>query len=293
MPDALNEVKHGHTVETWLWHPLTCLYNLNLDVSLGHPYVPFMTAVMTASNPLPQALERDSRWSRIAHELARDIQHGVYAPGIKLPSEHQLASQFGVHRHTVRKALAHLGHHGLVRSTQGSGTYVEDLAVEMALGKRTRHQHSLAQVGLRGELHVMHSQSVLANAQQAQALQVASGSPLLCLKVIGEGAGQPLHVSERYFPLPRFAHMAEIVESTGSITQGFAHHGVLDYVRQESRISARLPSQEVAQWLGQSATRPVLLVKSLNTDIQQQPIELSHAWFAGDRVTLAVQHHEH
>ena len=252
-----------------------------------------MTAGVTSLIQAPQGnTERDSFWSRIAQELAAAIGQGMYAPGIKLPSEHQLAAQFGAHRHTIRRALAHLGQSGLVRSTQGSGTYVENLAVDLALGKRTRHQHNLSQAGLRGELHVIRSQTVSATPEQAEVLQVAAESELLFLQVVGEGAGQPLHVSERYFPLPRFAQLADIVARTGSITQGFAHHGVTDYLRQESRVSARLPSKEVALLLGQSVTRPVLLVKSLNIDTDNTPIEFAYAWFAGDRVTLTVNHHE-
>ena len=244
-------------------------------------------------NPQPQVgIERESFWSRIAQDLAYAIGQGLYAPGIKLPSEHQLAAQFGANRHTIRRALAHLGQNGLVRSTQGSGTYVENLAVDLALGKRTRHRHNLSQSGLRGELRVMRSQTVSATAEQALALQVAFDSPLLYLQVLGEGAGQPLHVSERYFPLPRFAQLADIVTNTGSITEGFAQHGVIDYMRQESRVSARLPNKEVALLLGQSATRPVLLVKSVNIDTEQNPIEFAYAWFAGDRVSLTVNHHE-
>jgi len=252
-----------------------------------------MTDPTSTLTPQPANAEPGRFWSRIAQELAAAIGQGLYAPGNKLPSEHQLAAQFGANRHTIRRALAHLGHSGLVRSTQGSGTYVENLAVELALGKRTRHQHNLAQAGLRGQLRVIRHQTVSATAEQALALQLTAGSTLLCLQVVGEGAGQPLHVSERYFPLPRFAQMAERVAASGSITAGFAQHGISDYTRQESQVSARLPSKEVAQWLGQSATRPVLMVKSVNIDTQGLPIEFACAWFAGDRVTLTVNHHEH
>jgi len=252
-----------------------------------------MTTELTSLiHPPTSSPERDSIWSRIAQDLAMAIGQGLYAPGIKLPSEHQLAAQFGANRHTIRRALAHLGQSGLVRSTQGSGTYVENLAVDLALGKRTRHRHNLAQAGLRGELRVIGSQTLAANAEQALALQVALDSPLLYLQVVGEGAGQPLHVSERYFPLPRFAQLAQIVSQTGSITEAFAQHGVQDYLRQESRVSARLPSKEVAFLLGQSVTRPVLLVKSLNIDTADKPIEFAYAWFAGDRITLTVNHHD-
>jgi GntR family phosphonate transport system transcriptional regulator len=245
------------------------------------------------NNAPPDQAEAGPLWSRIAQDLADAIGHGQYAPGMRLPSEHQLAAQFGANRHTIRRAMAHLCHNGLVRTTQGRGSFVENLAVDLVLGKRTRHRHNLAQAGLRGQLVVMHSETIEANLEQAQALQMPVGSAVLHMQVMGEGAGQALHMSQRYFPLPRFAQMASIVQSTGSITQGFADHGVSDYTRQVSHISARLPSKDVALCLGQSATRPVLLVKSINVDVQQLPIEFACTWFAGDRVSLTVQHDEH
>ena len=242
---------------------------------------------------LPESVEGGPLWSRIAQDLAVAIGQGQYAPGVQLPSEHQLAAQFGAHRHTIRRALSHLSQNGLVRTTQGSGTFVENLALDLVLGKRTRHRHNLAQAGLRGNLLVMRSQTVLANPEQAEALKCPIGSALLHMQIMGEGAGQALHVSERYFPLPRFAQMESIVQSTGSITEGFKQHGVSDYTRQASHISARLPSKAVALGLGQSVTRPVLLVKSINVDVNQLPIEFAYAWFAGDRVSLTDQHDEH
>jgi GntR family phosphonate transport system transcriptional regulator len=233
-----------------------------------------------------------SFWSRIAHELADAIGQGVYAPGERLPSEHALAGQFGVNRHTIRRSLASLGQRGLVRSTQGRGTFVEAFAVDLALGKRTRHRQSLSQAGVRGGLQVLASDTVLADDDQAQALAVPPGTALLHLRVLGVGAGQALHVSERYFPLPRFARLADGVQASGSITQAFAQHGVTDYVRQESRISARLPDPDVAKLLGQAPSRPVLLVTSVNVDTQGVPIEYARAWFTGDRVTLTVRQDE-
>src|SRR5690606_18489193 len=110
------------------------------------------------ANPAAARPARDSFWTRIAAELAEAIGSGIYPPGQRLPSEHALAEQFGVNRHTIRRSLASLCSQGLVRITQGSGTYVEDFAVDLVLGKRTRHQQGLAQAGLRGSLVVLHAQ---------------------------------------------------------------------------------------------------------------------------------------
>lgn len=253
-----------------------------------------MTASTTFSEPSSSAPRpaRDSFWTRIAAELAEAIGSGIYPPGQRLPSEHALAEQFGVNRHTIRRSLASLCSQGLVRITQGSGTYVEDFAVDLALGKRVRHQQGLAQAGLRGSLVVLQAQTVRATAALAKALQVPARSPLLQLRVIGQAEGQPLHVSERYFPLPRFDGLAAVVRETGSITAGFTARGVADYTRRESRITAELPDAAVAAELRQPATRPVLLVESLNVDLGGTPIEWARAWFAGDRVKLTISHDE-
>lgn len=249
------------------------------------------TSTFPESPPVPRPA-RDSFWTRIAAELAEAIGSGIYSPGQRLPSEHALAEQFGVNRHTIRRSLASLCSQGLVRITHGSGTYVEDFAVDLALGKRVRHQQGLAQAGLRGSLVVLREQTVRATAALAKALQVPARSPLLALRVVGQAEGQPLHVSERYFPLPRFAGLAAVVRETGSITAGFTAQGVADYTRRESRITAELPDATVAAELRQPVTRPVLLVESLNVDLNGTPIEWARAWFAGDRVKLTVTHDE-
>ena len=240
-----------------------------------------------------QSIERVSFWSRIANELSEAIARGVYEPGQRLPSEHLLAEQYGVNRHTVRRSLASLCQKGLVRITQGSGTYVEDFAVDLIIGKRTRHRQSLAQAGLRGGLEVLDAQRTRATAAQAQALQVAARSTVLRLQVLGMGAGQPLHVSDRVFPLPRFERLEAVLRETGSITEAFTAHGVTDYTRQESRITAQLPSPEIAALLRQPVNRPVLFITSVNIDHAGVPIEFASTWFAGDRVKLTVTHDEH
>lgn len=231
-----------------------------------------------------------SFWARIAHDIASAIGRGIYAPGERLPSEQDLAEKFGVNRHTIRRSLSALGQIGLVRSTQGSGTFVEEFAVDLVLGKRIRHHHNLAQAGIKGGLRLLSSSRKRADAGIAQALQVRIGSPVLHLVVLGDGGGQPLHAGDRYFPLPRFAGLDTHLQETGSITQGFTRLGVADYTRQQSRISACLPRSEMADHLSQAATRPALQVTSVNVDASGIPIEYARTWFAGDRVTLTVEH---
>jgi DNA-binding GntR family transcriptional regulator len=64
------------------------------------------------------------RYRQIAAILAQRIERGDLAPGRPVPSETALQQEFGVARHTARKAVAVLRDQGLVRTVPGLGTYV-------------------------------------------------------------------------------------------------------------------------------------------------------------------------
>jgi GntR family phosphonate transport system transcriptional regulator len=233
--------------------------------------------------------ERVSTWNRIAAQLTDGIANGKHEPGSRLPTEHTLAEKFGVNRHTVRRALSSLAAQGLVRMVQGSGTYVEEFAVDLVLGRRTRHSQSLQLAGLPGSLRVLDAGTRRANAELARTLNIPPRGNVLRLKVLGEAKNRPLHVSERFFPLPRFAGLDALVRQTGSITKAFAALGVDDYVRRESRVAAVLPEPDVAVLLLQPVSRPVIQVRSVNVDTKGEPVEAAITFFAGDRVTLLVR----
>lgn len=237
----------------------------------------------------PTNIERSSMWSQIASRLTEGIASGAHGPGSRLPTEHALADQFGVNRHTVRRALSSMASQGLVRMVQGSGTYVEEFAVEVLLGRRTRHSLTLKQTGLSGSLRLLDASAQRASAEVARALQLPARGRVLRLETVGELNGRPLHFSERFFPLPRFAGLEQHLEATGSITKAFAALGLDDYTRRESRVLAVLPDAATAAILLQPATRPVLQVRGVNVDGDGIPVEYATTCFAGDRVTLLVQ----
>jgi DNA-binding GntR family transcriptional regulator len=64
------------------------------------------------------------RYRQIAAILAGRIERGELRPDRPVPSETQLQQEFGVARHTARKAVAVLREQGLVRTVPGLGTYV-------------------------------------------------------------------------------------------------------------------------------------------------------------------------
>lgn len=67
-----------------------------------------------------------------------------------------------------------------------------------------------------------------------------------------------------------------------SVSKVYAHYGIGDYTRKWSRITATLPSPEVARILGQPKTRPILQVEALNVDRAGALLQYSITRFVGD-----------
>ena len=61
---------------------------------------------------------------QVAADIEADIEAGRLTPDTRLPSEAELAIQYGVARVTVRRAMALLRERGKVVTVHGRGSYV-------------------------------------------------------------------------------------------------------------------------------------------------------------------------
>jgi DNA-binding GntR family transcriptional regulator len=61
---------------------------------------------------------------QVAAHIEAGIDAGAFAPDTRLPSESELATQYGVARVSVRRAIERLRERGKVITVHGRGTYV-------------------------------------------------------------------------------------------------------------------------------------------------------------------------
>jgi GntR family transcriptional regulator len=72
-------------------------------------------------------------YHQLAEQLTARIRAGEYPPGSRIPSEHQLSTDFSVGRPTVRQAIDLLVRKGLLSKRRGAGTFVCEPRQEVAL----------------------------------------------------------------------------------------------------------------------------------------------------------------
>ena len=71
-----------------------------------------------------QKVVKSSVSQQVFDQLRQQILSGSWKPGDKLPSENELAAQFGVSRVTVRNALQKLSGLGLLETRFGEGSFI-------------------------------------------------------------------------------------------------------------------------------------------------------------------------
>lgn len=228
-------------------------------------------------------------WRQIARSLGEEIRSGAVPPGSRLPTEQQLARRFGVNRHTVRRALGALVQQGMVRVEQGRGAFVQEEAIEYALGRRTRFGENVQRLQREPGGRLLGLAEIAAGEAAARALEVAAGTALLALETLREADGLPISIGRHLFPAQRFRGLGEAYVELGSFTRALARLGVADYTRKSTRLTARLPTAAEARHLRQPPTVPVLQSEAINIDAGGRPIEYGVAAFAGARVHILVE----
>lgn len=231
-------------------------------------------------------MPRPALWTAIAEDLTREIGEGRYAPGDKLPTEAELSARFGVNRHTVRRALQHMGDQGLVHARRGAGVFVALTPTEYPVGDRVRFHQNLAAAGRIPGRRILMSETRLASAQEAAALEIAAGDKVHAFASVALADGQPIALGRGVFPADRLPGVLEALVAHQSVTQALAACGVTDYTRKTTRVSALAATPTEARHLNLPDGAPILRTISVNVDRHDRPVEFGTTAFSGDRVTL-------
>jgi GntR family phosphonate transport system transcriptional regulator len=246
---------------------------------------------MTASAALHGGIVRGrgvAVWRQLEAWLAGQIEHRAFALDQRLPTETELATRFGVNRHTVRRAIAALAERGLVRVEQGRGTFVQDVVIDYPLRRRTSFSASLIEQDRLPGRELIDVLERAAEGEVGQALGLRRGASVLRARMLGLADGRPVAFGETFLSLARFPDLASRLRRDPSLTVIFRSYGIDAYRRRSTRILARLPTAEEAARLKQAANQPVLVTEAIDVDAAGDPLSFGITCFAAARVQLTV-----
>lgn len=225
------------------------------------------------------------RYVVVVEAVQNRIRSGVYAPGEAIPSENELATEFGLSRSTVVYALKILHARGWVDAEQGRGRFVRSRVPDRLPPTRVAEFFGRESGGVR----VVRAAAVLAPPRVAAALGLPEDSAVYMRQrlVLVEGLG-PIELGCAYVPVD--LGVGTGVTSFNPLADGLLRHltqvkGVeWDYAR--DAISTLLPTPEQAQLLEISLTDPLLRVFTTVYDRAGRPRLAADVVMPGTRYEL-------
>jgi GntR family transcriptional regulator len=184
-------------------------------------------------------------YAQIASELRARMVAGTYPPGARLPSEHELAAEFGVGRPTVRQATELLVRDGALARRQGSGTYVNVPAPEIDLFSASGTLSSFARSGLDLQSSLLGRVQLKRIGSSAE--QPFRGRPAFFVTRLSTLDATPVLLEEMYFDPNAFPDLDRQVVDGGSLSTLAREHYRLRPTTQEQRFSVcRLDAKRAA-----------------------------------------------
>lgn len=246
-----------------------------------------------------------ARW--LADVLRAQIEHRSHGDDDRpLPSEPELARQFGASRNVVRDALDLLRNEGLVRRVPGAGTFV---AVRRAVHGLDRLR-GLAETFHEGSDRVLNrvltAEVGPAPEFVAQRLEIEPGAPVVFLERLRSLDGRPLSLDASYLPaeiaapLLGTASRSQVRSSPTPYEDGLAALAAYDvFALIEQALGVELGSATVcieavgadpatAQLLEVEPASPLLLVNRLARLVDGRPVDFEFVRYRGDRLSLTT-----
>jgi GntR family transcriptional regulator len=230
------------------------------------------------------AAGRQPKYLRIHGNLRERISSGQWRPGSPLPSQRELADEFGVSIMTLRQALQLLTDEGLVEPRHGSGTFV---AAHYAydLGHLRSFADDLTAQGAQISTRLLAAATITPPADTGARL--GAQGQVLWLRRLRLSGGRPLIVQTSYLP----AALASVIQREDLSRRGLytilAEHGQPITSASET-ITPTTLSPDDARDLARPARSPALLSHRLSFTSAGAPVIDDHALLPGDSVAITA-----
>ena len=245
----------------------------------------------TIEPPLP-------RFAQIADVLRDRIARDVYRPGESLPSEPELAREFGVSRITINRAVSLLRTDGLVRVRRGLGTFVRSIPVvtrnantRFTARDQGRGAFDVEVRGLglkpRSEVSV---ERVPASERAAALLNLEPGAEVVVRRRRFYANDEPVQIADSYIP-------AAVAEAAGITEADTGPGGSFSRLAEIGRaptnfseeITCRGATASEAQFLDMEPQQPVLEVLLVASDADRIPVSVTQHVMAGHQWRLRYE----
>lgn len=236
-------------------------------------------------------------YRQVESELLRRIRDGELSPGQRLPTEPELAAEWGVNRLTVRQAIGELARAGHVIVRRRAGTYVAQrrVVVEFDLPPMPSTDADAGSTASLAE-YVQQDQTEslvqVTDDDTAESAAEALGTPgpFTRIDTVVRTGAEPFLVCSYWIVSSRFPGFARLVDERVALFQILQEHYGLRLRHAWRSLTATVAAPEDAPLLELPPGSPVMLRDGVNVDDQLNPTMYLRRRIRGDRIRFTMHY---
>jgi GntR family transcriptional regulator len=221
--------------------------------------------------------------------ILRDLSNRIAGmeAGAKLPTEKELAAQFGASTMTVRRALQIMIDNGRLRGIPGRGTFIVQPRVTKTMSSASSFTDAMRAAGRLPGSRLLEATIRESSDEEASWFRLPAGSPVYVITRVRLGDDIPLAhetatLNATLFPGLLGANLELSLYDTLESMYG------IEVVRTGLVVAARLPGLEEARHLRIDRTVPCLETTVTSTDGSGTTVEHTRSLFRGDMYEVSL-----
>lgn len=244
-----------------------------------------MEMQVDATEKIRADAEPASLHRRILADISDRIMSGEWAPGHRIPFEHELSVEYGCSRMTVNKALSQLAKAGLIERRRRSGSFVRRPQSQAAILEIHDIKTEVAALGLPYGYELMSRRKRKCTGEERERLGLKNSGAVLEV-VCRHFAGARPFCHEN-----RLINLAAVPEAAGESFEEAAPGpwliGHIPWSAAEHRIGAAAADGGVADALDIAEGSPCLLVERRTWSAGQPVTHVRFSYAAGSHALVA------
>lgn len=244
---------------------------------------------MRISNHSPVSL-----YVQLKDLIAQEIRERELSPHDKIPSERELCEKYNLSRTTVRQGISLAVSEGLLYRIQGKGTFVAEQKINQGLISLTGFEETVVGRGLTPSMKVLEARLTTTDVHVTSLLNLPLGADIAFFKLLGIADNVPLVLFHYYIPAELAKEALSMIydfeakRGWFSFTRYFREHKIIELGVARQTFEAAVATPEQAEIMDLETGNALFKVTSIIYTREEQPIELRHAYYRGDRYKFSI-----
>jgi GntR family transcriptional regulator len=236
-------------------------------------------------------IERSEPVTIKINQIIRErVKNGSYRPGSRLPSELELAEEFGVSRSTLRIAVNSLVSEGVIIRKHGNGSFINQHAVQFntQLQNLWSFPQLIRESGRTPDIKFINGYFRQSTKSEETILELNSSQQVYILQRLFLADNFPAIHSTNIIPSSLFVSVNPIIDTQLSIYEFLSEYCNLDLIYSVSDLHAAPVPEEVNKFLQISSERSVIVFNDVFYTKDSQPVVLGLNYYNDQILSLRL-----